>query len=180
MGDFNAAMANDILRRLGKPQSHDNVIALTAWAQAEGGSARFNAFNTTLPEPGATNYNSVGVKNYPDYETGVRATVSTLEQQNMSMITAALTHGINAYDVANAIEQSPWGTGGGVLAVLHAEGYKPTPTVHPLSKAHGDQGEDHAWWVGHGRYELHMIPESANGQVEGYHWLTGTGWAHDH
>ena len=50
-----------------------------AWQKAEGGTARFNAWNTTEPWPGATNYNPQGVKNYPNAATGTAATVATLK-----------------------------------------------------------------------------------------------------
>ena len=51
---------------------------LTAWAQAEGGTARWNPLNTTLGLPGATDYNSAGVKNYTRPVWGVCATALTL------------------------------------------------------------------------------------------------------
>lgn len=50
-----------------------------AWARAEGGTATNNPWNTTQPWPGATNYNSVGVKNYRTGSDGVAATVVTLK-----------------------------------------------------------------------------------------------------
>jgi hypothetical protein len=69
----------DVLAGLGNGQPTAATVAfLEAWARAEGGSATFNWLNTTQPAEGATDYNSVGVKNYPDYATGVRATVETL------------------------------------------------------------------------------------------------------
>lgn len=50
-----------------------------AWQRAEGGEARFNAWNTTEPWPGSTDYNAAGVKNYPTATTGTAATVATLK-----------------------------------------------------------------------------------------------------
>lgn len=54
-----------------------------AWQRAEGGSARFNAWNTTEPWPGATPYNyddhhNPLVLNYPSATAGTAATVATL------------------------------------------------------------------------------------------------------
>ena len=49
-----------------------------AWQRAEGGTAKYNAWNTTEPWPGATDYNSAGVKNYPSAYAGTAATVATL------------------------------------------------------------------------------------------------------
>lgn len=49
-----------------------------AWQRAEGGTAAFNAWNTTEPWPGATDYNAQGVKNYATASAGTAATVATL------------------------------------------------------------------------------------------------------
>lgn len=51
---------------------------LAAWAACEGGSAKWNPLNTTQAVPGATNYNDVGVKHYPDRLSGLAATLLTL------------------------------------------------------------------------------------------------------
>jgi hypothetical protein len=67
-----------LLRSLGALVGHENVRLLTAWQQAEGGTARWNPLNTTFDLPGATDYNSVGVKNYPRPTWGVYATGLTL------------------------------------------------------------------------------------------------------
>lgn len=53
---------------------------LDAWADAEGGTAKWNPLNTTLDLPGTTDYNSVGVKNYPRPVWGVCATALTLTE----------------------------------------------------------------------------------------------------
>lgn len=53
-------------------------IFARAWRQAEGGNASWNAFNTTQFQPGATIYNSIGVKNYKSKEDGINASVINL------------------------------------------------------------------------------------------------------
>src|SRR4051812_31263918 len=69
----------DVLAGVGNAEpSADTLAFLAAWHQAEGGTAAFNWLNTTQPTDGAIDYNSVHVKNYPDYQTGIRATVETL------------------------------------------------------------------------------------------------------
>ncbi len=112
--------ANDVLTALGAPQTAENVRAITAWAQAEGTRAANNPLATTESAPGATNFNSVGVKNYPTYAEGVQATVATLQNGRYSNILAALANGSSAQAVAQAIAQSPWGTGSRVLQVLNS------------------------------------------------------------
>ena len=110
--------ARDLLTALGMPQTSENTRALVAWAQAEGTSAGNNPLATTQDAPGATSFNSVGVRNYPSYESGLRATVQTLTNGYYGAILDALRRGSSAEDVARAVAASPWGTGEGVLRVL--------------------------------------------------------------
>lgn len=100
------------------PKTAENQRALIAWARAEGTSASFNPLATTQGATGASNFNSVGVKNYPSYEVGLDATVKTLRNGRYENILAALRRGTNAMEVGQAVEDSPWGTGGLVLRVL--------------------------------------------------------------
>lgn len=67
-----------VLTKVGAPVTPINVRFLDAWQREEGGDATNNPLNTTLPEPGAGNYNSVGVKNYPSATVGAAATAATL------------------------------------------------------------------------------------------------------
>lgn len=60
------------------PVSHENMRFLTAWADAEGGTAQNNPLNTTYQMPMSTDYNSVGVKNYPVAVVGIAATACTI------------------------------------------------------------------------------------------------------
>ncbi|HEY3833247.1 MAG TPA: hypothetical protein VGO03_13205 [Acidimicrobiia bacterium] len=113
--------ANDVLSALGAPQTAQNVQAIVAWAQAEGTKAANNPLATTESAPGATSFNSVGVKNYPTYAEGVQATVATLTNGRYSNILAALADGSSAQNVAQAIAHSPWGTGTGVIRALQQQ-----------------------------------------------------------
>ena len=71
-----------ILVRIGAPQTNQNISSMTAWIRHEQASwppaAKFNPMNTTLFEPGSTNFNSVGVKNYTSWAQGIEATAQTL------------------------------------------------------------------------------------------------------
>jgi hypothetical protein len=66
--------------KLGLPHTRPVHDFLQGWANVEGTKARFNPLATTLTQPGATNFNSVGVKNYPTPDAGVQATADTLKQ----------------------------------------------------------------------------------------------------
>jgi hypothetical protein len=110
--------ATDLLNRLGMPVTSENVKALAAWAQAEGTNAGFNPLATTQAMPGASSFNSVGIKNYASYADGIQATVQTLTNGRYANILAALRAGNSAIAVGQAVANSPWGTGQGVLRVL--------------------------------------------------------------
>jgi peptidoglycan hydrolase CwlO-like protein len=108
--------AQALLGYLGLPRTSQNLTAITAWELAEGGnwfnSARYNPLDTTMPEPGATDMNSVGVKAYTSWAEGFTATVATLRNGLYGPILAALQKGDGALAVAEAVAASPWGTGG--------------------------------------------------------------------
>lgn len=84
--------STDLLKALGNknPDGYivSFVVAWSIWETAAGQSAAYNLLNTTQPMPGATNYNSVGVKNYINYTQGVEATIKTL---NNGLYTALVT-----------------------------------------------------------------------------------------
>lgn len=97
------------------PVTADNVAAITAWEMAEGGhwynTAYYNPLNTTQSMPGATVFNSVGVKAYTSWKQGLEATVITMKNGYYDGIIAALRRGNDASSVAAAVGASPWGTG---------------------------------------------------------------------
>ena len=73
-----AGWERELLGALGLSPTRARLDFLAAWQACEGGSARFNPLNTTQPVPGATSYNSAGVRNYPDRFAGVAALLLTL------------------------------------------------------------------------------------------------------
>lgn len=108
-----------ILAGLGAPDTPQNEQFLSAWQRAEGGGATNNPFNTTQPGYGATgSYNSVGVRNYGTPQGGIAATVATLKNGRYGNILAALKQGTSARAAAQALANSPWGTGSLVLKIL--------------------------------------------------------------
>lgn len=123
------AFFDAVLTDLGLPHGQAQTTAMLAWSAAESGTepcdgrsgARYNPLNTTMPAPGASNFNSVGVKNYPSLAEGVAATAGTLRLAPYIGIRGVLSSGANLAAFASAVEASPWGTGaaiqGGIQAV---------------------------------------------------------------
>jgi peptidoglycan hydrolase CwlO-like protein len=107
--------AQAFLKRLGMPMTADNVAAVVAWEMAEGGhwynTAYYNPLNTTQTMPGATIFNSVGVKAYKSWAQGLEASVITINNGFYGGILAAMRRGNDAQAVADAVAASPWGTG---------------------------------------------------------------------
>jgi hypothetical protein len=107
--------AQAFLKSLGVPLTADNVAAVVAWEMAEGGhwynTAYYNPLNTTQSMPGATVFNSVGVKAYTSWAQGLKASVITIRNGYYGSILDALRRGDDAQAVADAVASSPWGTG---------------------------------------------------------------------
>lgn len=114
--------ARDFLTELNMPITSENVRAISAWEQAEGTRAHFNPLATTQGGfAGETRFNRVGVKNYAEYQDGIKANAHALMNGRYPNILAALRAGNSATAVAQAIADSPWGTHGGVLRVLASQ-----------------------------------------------------------
>lgn len=90
-----------VLTAIGAPSTQANINSVKAWIQKESvypGNGQntgglFNPLNTTRTASGATDYNSVGVKNYVSEVQGLSATVATLLQGNYNDIVGALRSG---------------------------------------------------------------------------------------
>lgn len=120
--------ARRFLEGIRAPITDNTLTAMMAWMQAEGDAGRYNPLNTTLAEPGASVFNSVGVKNYLDWKQGVRATVKTLDfganhkEFGYQPIRAHLRNSDQPLWVMQAVERSAWGTGGLARRVLEETG----------------------------------------------------------
>ena len=105
--------AEAILTGLGYPVTKLAVTDIMSWEAAEGGAwnggARYNPLNTTEPMSGATDFNSVGVKNYGSWEQGISATIKTLQNGYYPDILNALAIG-GTGDFGLTVGESPWGT----------------------------------------------------------------------
>src|SRR5262245_31077995 len=111
-----------ILAGVGVKPTLENLRFMDAWARAEGGTATNNPFNTTQRMAGSTFYNQlgggIGVQNYGTVQMGIDATVNTLTNGRYGNIIGALRKGDSAMAAANALANSPWGTGGLVQKIL--------------------------------------------------------------
>lgn len=113
--------AHAILSKLGMPLTPENERVMLAWQQGEGTAAAFNPLATTDHAPGSTSFNDnngTPVQNFTSFEQGVDTTVKTLTNGRYGNILAALQQGNSAVAVAQAIANSPWGTGALVLRIL--------------------------------------------------------------
>ena len=70
--------ADLFLRTTGLPECQNNLSVLVAWQVAESTDAAWNPLATTRDAPGATDFNPVGVKDYPSLDVGLTATAQTL------------------------------------------------------------------------------------------------------
>lgn len=113
--------ARSFLVALGAPTSRANQVAVIAWEAAEGTMATWNPLATTISMPGATVYNSHGVKNYRSKEQGIEASIKTLRLPNhgYEAIIASLRSGAEAMETARAINRSDWcrGCAGGTYVI---------------------------------------------------------------
>jgi len=130
--------ARRLLDEIDAPVTQRNLWALVSWMQAEGSVAKFNPLATTQEMPGATNFNSVGVKHYKTLEQGVEATAKTLNYgadrglYGYKPIRRRLRRNAWAYWTLRAVEGSIWGTGGLALRCLrgtknHWDNYRNLP-----------------------------------------------------
>jgi hypothetical protein len=126
--------ATQVLQSLHAPTTQSNINFLVGWQQTENTTAAFNPLATTQGEPGATNFNSFGpngeyhVKNYPDLNTGVKATADTIQQY--PSIVSALQGG-------NAMNDNLEGNLSNSLSTWSGGGYKVVPVPNSGTVAVG-------------------------------------------
>ena len=90
----------DVLTALGAPASPANLRFLETWQRFEGGHTANNASFNWLNSTSGTQYpkiNSVGVRAYPDWPTGVNYTVSTIRNGRYPSVVKGLVSG-NPYN----------------------------------------------------------------------------------
>lgn len=107
--------AHDVLVGLGvKNPSRTQMAILVGWFKLEGGHYNgrlYNPLNSIWQKPGSTSGGSQGnIQSYPNYATGVQATVDTLKQSYYVKMVAALKKGLPETFVHELI-LSPWEAG---------------------------------------------------------------------
>lgn len=118
--------ARAFLKALGVPVVRTNMIVLIAWQSAEGTQATWNPLATTMGAEGATDFNSVGVKNYLSMQQGIDATIRTLMRPGWGYeaVLDGLERGADEMETAHAIQQSHWchgcAEGGYVIGIVPA------------------------------------------------------------
>lgn len=123
---------NALLALLGAPRTDANKRLLWAWWAWEGGgggvrgtinpSAKYNWLNCMTPMLGSTNFNAVGVKNYPLWLTGVRAHNKTMRNGRYPDVIAAFRSG-NPFLKQPVEGLSTWLSGRGTAGNPDGEAY---------------------------------------------------------
>jgi peptidoglycan hydrolase-like protein with peptidoglycan-binding domain len=103
--------ASQIVEALGSSYEGSEEF-LVKWMTAENTTAEWNPLATTQPEPGDSHFNGVGVRNYPDEATGLRATVTTLRNGYYPHVVHFLTTGEHADTQALDHELQRWSGNG--------------------------------------------------------------------
>jgi hypothetical protein len=93
------------------PDVASNQQSIVCWIASENSNAEFNPLDTEEGgQPGETNYNGAGVKNYPTLEEGIAASLDTLHNGHYANIITALSEGAGPAFTCSFICASPWGS----------------------------------------------------------------------
>lgn len=131
----------EVLKGINAPITPENLKLLLGWRQAEGGTARYNPFNTTWNKPNSDFYNCLskdkqgkcvsGVRNYASRNDGIKATIDTLKQPIFKSLTEQLQSGrFTAAEMArNQTVFKKWGTKELIIKVIdgYNSGFAPKP-----------------------------------------------------
>jgi len=106
------AWASGFLDRLDAPRCDENLLIVVAWETSESTTAAYNPLATTHVMEGATDMNSVGVKNYVSLEQGLDAARDTLtggaESYGYGAIVDSLRVCAPAETTAATVNASAW------------------------------------------------------------------------
>lgn len=115
-----AMVIRAVLAALKAPQTSANINSMASWqgheapwngSPPDGAAFTHNPWNTTLAAGSTGSVNSVGVRIYPDWATGIRDTVETLLGGYPSIV-AALRSGRGLCGSGLAGDFSKWSSGG--------------------------------------------------------------------
>jgi len=103
------AWYDDLLSKMGAPDSNASTTALQLWAQSEGVPASWNNWLATTEDGyGGVIVNSAGVKAYPTETDGVDATYATLQGSAYNGVLDAFRGNEGAQEIWDAVNGSPW------------------------------------------------------------------------
>jgi len=129
--DWRETWAVDFLNALGIHPTRRSVDMIVAWTKAEDrgedAHSRFNPLNTTRQDGSIGEINSAHVRIYPDYQTGLNATASTLNENQCGY--GDIREGLRAGDrqqFLNGIAQGCWGTNAKDVESLLPSGGSPS------------------------------------------------------
>lgn len=105
------AWAGAFLPVIDAPACRSNLVVMVTWEYSEFTQAAWNPLADTLPMPGSTGFNSVGVQDYVSLEQGVEAVHTTLTNGpalGYPEIVSSLRSCADAMTTAEAIRASAW------------------------------------------------------------------------
>lgn len=125
--------ATGFLDGIQAPRSDQNYLGVYAWIRSEFGDGEapsgmpmYNPLATTQGANGTQDWNSAGVKIYPDFATGLQANVDTLLQNHpgYQAILDAFRSNAGAYQIVQAISESAWGShpSGAIVSYIQSNG----------------------------------------------------------
>lgn len=112
--------AQDFIKAIGGNPSQISIEFVCGWSYFEipsmtNNTPKYNLLATTQNAQGATNFNSVGVKNYTSYDQGVQANASTLKNGLYNDLLNALINNnetlLKNPSSAMISQLNKWGTG---------------------------------------------------------------------
>ena len=103
------------LEELRAPVTGRNRMTMVCWIQSEGSPFDWNPLATTLRMPGSVTMNSHGVQAYPSFDTGLDASIRTINEPQYERIVRRLRRNAWPSRTHRAIAKSPWGTDGDLL-----------------------------------------------------------------
>ena len=112
--------SRDFLGLIGAPVTRANLEAMSAWIEAEGTRAAFNplaviskptaeAMGGTDNLEGWTDFNSHTVKNFANYEQGLKMNAYHIMKHGKGVVNALKSNTTNPYDIIAAIEKMVYG-----------------------------------------------------------------------
>lgn len=102
--------AYEQLLNINRPTSVNNIASMVCWAASENSEAEWDTWDTTQAEPGDTDFNKAGVKNYTSQAEGLAGFKATILNGKYTDILACLDASDPPAVTCSIIVNSPWGS----------------------------------------------------------------------